>query len=112
MTRFALAAALAAAGLVGCTPCARIATAEADATQKGKACNGSDSTWSSAKQQTCEANLSKCTQDDVKWLNTYADCLQKLPSCAEGQGLSFGLARLGCLESYSKVSLGCISAIN
>lgn len=112
MLRIALVSAtLAALALSGCTPCARIANAEASVTNGGKACNAGDSTWTSNEQQKCEANLSKCSQDDQKWMGTYADCLSRIAPCADGQGFSYALARLSCLESYSKISYACASAI-
>lgn len=108
-----LAAGAACGLLVSCgTPCSRVANAEADATAKGKACSGSTTTWSSERLTRCEQNLSKCSPDDTKWLDTYADCLYKLQPCSEGQGFSYGLSRLACLESYLKVSLSCSSSID
>ena len=59
----------------------------------------------------CETGLSKCSPDDQKWLDIYADCLHKLPTCAEGQGLSWSLQRVSCSESLFKVSSNCGSAI-
>jgi len=89
------------------TPCSHIAGAEQVASDKGQACNATGGTWSQDRLTTCEQNLSKCTQDDMKKMDTYADCLQKLPVCAEGQGLSWGLQRLACAESLT-LSRDCL----
>lgn len=94
------------------TPCTRVAAAESAANDKGVDCGSSPNTsWDSAHIQRCEAGLSKCSADDMKWLDTYADCLQKLPVCVDGQGLSWGLSRITCAESAVKVSATCASAI-
>ena len=93
------------------TPCSRIAGAEQAATDKGQACNGSDTTWSQSKLTTCEENLKNCTEQDMKWMDTYADCLHKLPVCADGQGFSWGLQRVGCLESVLNMNASCRSGL-
>ncbi len=93
------------------TPCSRIAAAEAAANNKGSACNSSSSNWDSAHVTRCEAGLSKCSADDQKWLDTYADCLQKLPSCAQGQGTSWNLQRIACTEPLFSVSGTCANAV-
>ena len=93
------------------TPCSRIANAEAAANDKGKACNSSNTNWDASHVSRCESGLSKCSADDQKWLDTYADCLQKLPTCAEGQSLSWNLQRVTCSQSLINVSGNCGSAI-
>lgn len=93
------------------TPCSRIAAGEAAANERGKACKSSSSQWDSSRVSRCEAGLTKCSADDQKWLDTYADCLQKLPTCAEGQGLSWSLQRVSCSEVLFKVSSNCGGAI-
>ena len=99
--------------LSGCgTQCSRIANAENAANQKGKACNNSSNSWDSARVQRCESGLSKCSQDDMKQMDAYADCLNKLDTCVDGQGLSWGLQRLGCIEPITKISLSCVAAVN
>ncbi len=107
ITLILLAVAISACG----TPCTRIANAEAAANQKGKACNSTSSNWDSSHVQRCEAGLTSCSADDQKWLDTYADCLQKLPTCADGQALSWNLQRVSCSESLFKISGKCGSAI-
>ena len=93
------------------TPCSRIANAEAVANEKGKACSSTSSGWDSSRVHRCEAGLTSCSADDQKWMDTYADCLQKLPICADGQSLSWNLQRVSCSESLFKVSGKCGSAI-
>jgi hypothetical protein len=93
------------------TPCSRIANAEAAANDKGKACNSSNTSWDTAHVSRCEAGLSQCSADDQKSLDTYADCLQKLPVCSQGQGLSWNLQRLSCTQSLVNVSGTCGAAI-
>lgn len=107
MFRTALATFALAAALTGCTPCARIANAEAGADDKGKACSSSSGKWTDAQISTCNDNLKNCSAEDQKWMDTYADCLNKLPTCADGQGFSWGLQRLGCVESLTKISYAC-----
>ena len=92
------------------TPCSRIAAGEAAANDKGTACKADSTPWDSAHVSRCESGLSKCSADDQQWLDTYADCLQKLPVCSSGQGFSWGLQRVGCAESLLKVSANCLSA--
>lgn len=95
--------------LNGCgSVCNRIVAADEAATEKGKACGAESSHY---KATTCNENLNKCSPDDVKWLNTYADCLEKLPVCLEGQGSSWGVQRFACGESLLRVSLSCGQAI-
>ena len=107
------AAVLSLAVLSACgTPCSRIANAENAANEKGKACNSKTTAWDSARLQKCESGLSKCSPDDTKQLDAYADCLNKLDVCVDGQSLSWGLQRLGCVEPLTKVSLACTGAIN
>jgi hypothetical protein len=84
-----------------------MAAGEEAALQKGKACGTFDITWTKSRVESCESTLSKCSADDLKWYDTYADCLQKLPLCAEGQGLAWNVQRLACLESLGRVSLAC-----
>ncbi len=93
------------------TPCSRIANGEAVANQKGKACQSSSTAWDTSRVSRCEAALTKCSADDQKWMDTYADCLQKLPICADGQGLSWNLQRVSCSESLFKISGTCRSAV-
>lgn len=93
------------------TPCSRIAAGEAAANSNGTACGATNTNWDSARVSRCEAGLSMCSADDQKWLDTYADCLRKLPTCAEGQGVSWSLQRVACTESLFKLSAKCGSAI-
>ncbi len=103
-----VAALLVVLGALSCgTPCSRIAAGEEAALAKGKACGTFDITWTKSRVESCESTLSKCSQDDLKWYDTYADCLQKLPVCAEGQFVSWNTQRLGCFESLGRVSLAC-----
>ncbi len=111
LTTMTLVAMLAVTSWACGTPCSRIAGAEAVANDKGKACGASSSNWEGARVSRCEAGLTKCSADDQKWLDTYGDCLQKLPTCSEGQGVSWNLQRVACSESLFKVSSSCGSAI-
>lgn len=78
------------------TPCSRVASAEATADERGKGCNASRSSWSSAKVTQCESNLSSCSPNDTKQLDQYANCLNALPACNEGQRSSWELQRVAC----------------
>ena len=108
-----LSSVLLAAGLFACgTPCSHIAGAEAQANDKAsKNCGGSSGTWSDAKIKSCEAGLSKCSQDDQKAMENYADCLTKLPECVSGQSINWSLQRVSCLQALN-ISLSCAQAIN
>lgn len=94
----------------GCNVCQRIYDANATANEKYKNCGTSNSTV--VNVSTCSNGLTSCSQDDMKWLNTYADCLEKLPMCEAGQGFSWSMQRLGCIEPLGKVSGSCLNAIN
>ena len=95
--------------LNGCgSVCNRIVAADEAAARKGEACGAKTSNYNAS---TCNNNQNKCSTDDVHWLNTFADCLEKLPVCLEGQGASWGLQRLAWSESLLKVSGTCLAAI-
>lgn len=60
--------------------------------------------------QTCEKGLAHCTQNDTQQLDAYADCLNNIAACVPGQEVSFGFARLGCLQPLGQVSTSCLAA--
>jgi hypothetical protein len=96
MSRFVLALCLMAT-LFSCgTPCSRVAAAEANADERGKGCNSSRNAWASSRVTTCENNLANCTQNDFKQFELYANCLNALPTCNEGQRTSWELQRAAC----------------
>jgi hypothetical protein len=82
--------------LAGCTPCNRIANAEASADDKYKACGTTNNGWSDAKVTQCNDNLKNCNDADKKYLDSYADCLNKLPNCESGHEFSWGASRAEC----------------
>jgi hypothetical protein len=92
----------------GCNVCTRLYNAEQMANEKGKDCGSSNNL---PDPNICTNGLSSCSPDDVNWLNTYADCIEKLPYCQSGQSFSWGLQRFGCIESLAKVSGSCRAAI-
>lgn len=95
--------------LCGCgSVCNRIVAADEAATKKGEACGATSNKYNAT---ICNQNLNKCSPDDVKWLNTYADCIEKLPVCQNGQAFSWGVQRFACAESLGKVSGTCVLAI-
>lgn len=96
------------------TPCSRIAAAESNADDKGKPCNSSRNSWSTSRVQTCESNLSNCSENDKKQLELYANCLNALPVCAEGQSTSWAISRLACAGENLpfKVSGKCLSGFS
>lgn len=96
--------------LAGCGDvCTRIGGARDLTNDKARNCNAStDSAYDVAA---CQRGLSKCSPDDVKELESYAQCLESLPLCQEGQELSFGLARLGCVQPLTRVSYACSNAM-
>lgn len=105
---------LAGLALVGmsCSPCARVANAEASVSVAGKACMGTDTTWANEKVSRCETGLSKCSADDLKFMAQYADCLLKISACTSSTGFSYLAARAGCLaDGALKISPTCFAAI-
>ena len=108
MIRTLLVSVALAAALSGCNVCNRLYSAQQSANDKGRDCNNSSNL---PDVNVCLNGLQSCSQNDINWLNTYADCLEKLPVCTSGQGFSWGLQRLGCIESYAKVSGTCLQAI-
>ncbi len=95
--------------LAGCDPCQRMANAEAGYTSRGKACNAGDSTWSDAKAQTCQKNLTKCSADDQKGMDAYSDCLNAIQACNDGSGMSYGIAKVECYGKLN-VSFTCLTS--
>lgn len=93
------------------TPCSRVAAAESNADDKGKACNSSRNAWSTSKVQSCESNLSNCSQNDTKQIELYVNCLNALPTFAEGQSISWAVSRGACaVENVAfKLSAKCAS---
>ncbi len=110
MFRTALLLTAVAVAASGCNVCQRIYNAEQGANEKGRDCGTSSNTGPDVNS--CVNGLSSCSQNDMQNLNTYADCLEKLPYCQSGQGFSWGLQRFGCVESLGRVSGSCLSAIN
>lgn len=97
-------------GLFSCgTPCSRVAAAEANADEKGKGCNSSRNAWPTSKVQSCESNLANCTENDKKQLDLYANCLNALNTCGEGQRTSWEVSRAACaFENLTfKISASC-----
>ncbi len=112
MPRRMLRLALAASALLSvsaCTPCARVASAEASATQKGKACNASATDWSDSKLQACTKNLQDCSASDMQKLDEYATCLNQMAPCESGKELTFAAARFDCARKLFGISAACFS---
>jgi hypothetical protein len=101
-----------AVGLSACgTPCSRVAAAQQNADDKGAGCNSSRNAWTTSKVQSCESNLKNCSENDAKQLELWANCLNALPKCGEGQRTSWEISRASCfLENVPfKVSSSCVS---
>jgi rubredoxin len=96
--------------LSGCNVCQRIYNAEQSANDKGRDCGANANNLPNVN--TCTNGLASCSQNDLQYLNSYADCLEKLSYCQDGQGFSWGLQRFGCIEPLGKVSGTCLQAIN
>ncbi|MBX7113139.1 MAG: hypothetical protein K1X64_02305 [Myxococcaceae bacterium] len=95
--------------LNGCgSVCNRIVAADEAAVQKGKDCGAQSSHYNAS---TCNNNQNKCSTDDVHWLNTFADCIEKLPVCLDGQQAAWATQRFACSQSLLKVSATCLVAI-
>jgi uncharacterized protein YceK len=93
----------------GCgSTCTRVAAAEEAIYTKGKACGTLDGSWTKSKTESCEAKLPKCSADNVKRYESYADCLQKIPACTENQAISYNAARLECLGQFNGLDSSCV----
>jgi hypothetical protein len=55
----------------------------------------------------CETQLAKCSSDDKSKLNSFADCIDGLPTCTPGQELAFGGQFLICLNDLANLSSAC-----
>lgn len=108
MLRTALLLAVVGVAASGCNVCTRIYNAEQLANEKGRDCGSSRNL---PDVNVCTNGLTSCSQNDMDNLNTYAGCLENLPVCQSGQGFSWGLQRLGCIESLGRVSGSCLQAI-
>ncbi len=103
-------AVLVALGATSCGDvCTRIGAATDLLNRKGEGCGGQGK--DSYDVAACERGLPKCSPDDVTELNSYAQCLENVPACTSGQELSFGLAKVGCLQPLGRVSLSCLGAM-
>ncbi len=91
----------------GCSPCNRIANAEASADDKYKSCGNANGAWSDSKLSQCNDNLKNCSSTDQKLMDSYADCLNRLPTCQSGNGFSWSIDRARCLEPLFSVSRAC-----
>lgn len=102
-----------AALLTACgTPCSRLAAAQENANNRGKGCNGgTDTSWSQSKVKSCEDNLPNCSENDLKQVDLYSNCLNNLPVCSEGQTTSWNVSRVGCATDnvFLKLGLKCAS---
>ncbi len=108
LTALALSSVLFACG----TPCSRVAAAQENANTRGKGCGGgTDSSWSPNKVKSCEDNLPNCSQTDLKQVELYANCLNALPVCSEGQTTSWNIQRVSCATDnlLFKLSSKCAS---
>lgn len=109
MLRLALVSAAAVFAVSACTPCARVASAEASATQKGKACNASATDWSDSKLQACTKNLEKCSASDMQKMDEYATCLNQIAPCESGKELTFAASRIDCSKKLVGISFNCLA---
>ena len=57
-------------------------------------------------QTKCDANIGSCTSDDVKILDTYADCLEVETTCKDGTTKD-GLGKLACVVPLGHLSSTC-----
>lgn len=68
-------------------------------------------TTNAVTKSTCDANVSKCTADDLKAVNAFLDCYDALPVCASGKELEFAASMLTCASKTSSVSAACNAAL-
>jgi hypothetical protein len=103
---FALSLCAAACGTV----CDSAAGAQRRANDKGRDCSHQNITVNDANK--CNSGLSKCSPDDVKELQAYADCLDALPVCSSSNSTSWAFSRAGCqLQPIGRISGECAGAI-
>jgi hypothetical protein len=110
MVRLLVVCALASVVLACGTPCSRLAAGQENANNRGRGCDGSkDSSWSPTKVKSCEDNLPNCSENDLKQIELYTNCLNALPVCSQGQTTSWNVSRIGCATDnfLFKVSLKC-----
>ena len=55
----------------------------------------------------CDASMKVCTTADSTALNTYFDCLEKLPACTEATKAAFNGKVLACATGMGQISEGC-----
>lgn len=111
MLRTTLLFGLLAAALAGCSPCARRASAESAADQKGKDCNAGNNGWTQSEVQSCEAGLPRCSPADLQALDAYVQCLEQLPPCTADHATSWQFSRLECATSHLfDISAACLNA--
>ncbi|MBL8954711.1 MAG: hypothetical protein JNK82_28295 [Myxococcaceae bacterium] len=111
MRLLCLAALTSCALLTGCgTVCDTAMHAEQRANQKGRDCNAGNITVHDAN--TSNSGLSKCSQDDMREIQLYAECLDALPVCTSSNSTSFAFQRLGCVaQPIGRISASCAAAI-
>ena len=90
--------------------CDRLNASTQSISDKRKNCSNSSAS-SSFDLQKCNTGMAKCSSDDLKQLDAYAGCLDRIAPCESGQELSFDFAVLGCYQPLSKLSATCFQAV-
>lgn len=96
--------------LSGCgSVCDSAVAAENNSNRRGAECGQNNIAVHDANR--CNQNLSKCSPDDMKEIQAYADCLDALPACTSSNSVSWGFSRAGCvLQPIGRISGTCAGA--
>ena len=97
--------------MAGCgSVCDGAVAAERGANQKGSGCGAQNITVHDAAK--CNANVGKCSTDDLDQLSNYASCLNALPTCTSSNSVQFQISRGACwLQAASSISPTCSLSI-
>ena len=79
---------------------------------KGAACRAdgglaAPDTFDKAK---CEADVSACTQADLKIVNSDLDCVDRVAACVAGDDMGWLGALMSCAQGYAAVTPDCLHA--
>jgi hypothetical protein len=103
--------AVAVMALTGCgNTCDNLGDALTEFDKKAAPCGNNEPSTFNMSQ--CENNLDKCSSEDKKALDKFADCLGDLPTCATATEDNFNAAAAGCAFSLvGSISEQCLNTI-
>ncbi len=89
--------------------CANVCDRLASPADKKGTCTGVTTT--PVTKATCDANVSKCSADELKALTAFLDCYDALSACTAGKENEFAASMLACAAKSSSVSATCNAAL-